>query len=127
MRPLLDGDRKLGQSERGADVRGHVVGALDGVAVEAIVLGRDAAEELVQIVHDVGVGILLDGQRGGGVLDEDGQQTRGRLLPASHRSTRIGDFVQAFAARLDLKAMHPVDHPSIVCRRTERIGRRTVG
>jgi hypothetical protein len=103
-------------------VGGHIVRAFGGVAVEAIVFGSDAAEELIEVVNDVGVGILLNGERGGGVLNEDGQQAGRGALFREPFPDRISDFVQAFAAGVHLKAMHEIQHPSIVCRVTERIG-----
>src|SRR5258708_430674 len=38
---VLDGNGKLGEGERGADVSRHVVRALYGVAIEAAVLGDE--------------------------------------------------------------------------------------
>ena len=52
---------------------GHVVGTFVGVAVEPIVLGRDAAEEIIEIANDIGIGVLLDRQRRRSVLDEERQ------------------------------------------------------
>ncbi len=68
--------------ERGADVRGHVVRAFGGVPVMARVLRHKALEEIVEIGDHVGVGILLNHQRRGGVLEEDGQQAGADLLRA---------------------------------------------
>ena len=74
-RPLDQRDGQLRLRERGADVRGHIVGTLGGVPVPGRVFGREPLEELVEIADHVGIGILLDGERRRGVLDERGQQT----------------------------------------------------
>ena len=66
-------DRQLGCRERRTDMGRHVVGPLGGVPVQAAVLGDDAAEEVVEIVEDVGVGVLLDRERRRRVTDEDGE------------------------------------------------------
>ena len=50
MRPFSTGIESCVARQGRADVRGHVVGAFDGVPVEPIVLGHHAAEEYVQIV-----------------------------------------------------------------------------
>ena len=60
----LDGDGKLGEGERRADVCRHVVRSLHGVAVQAAVLRHQAVKESVQVVDHVRVGVLLNGERG---------------------------------------------------------------
>ena len=56
------------------DVRGHVVGPLHGVDEEGEVFGDDVVEDGLEIDEDVGVGRFVDGDGGGGVLDEQVQQ-----------------------------------------------------
>jgi len=72
----LDGNRKLRLGERGAYVGGHVVGAFDGVAIEAVVLRHQPVEEAGQIVDHVRIGVLLYGERSRRVLHEDREQAR---------------------------------------------------
>src|SRR5215831_7678198 len=67
---LLHGNRELRQGEGGTDMCGHIVRPLDGVAVEAVVLGHEAAEEDVQVVDHVRVGVLLDGEGRRSVLNK---------------------------------------------------------
>jgi len=95
---VLDRNGELREGERGADVRRHVVRPLHGVPVEAIVLRNEPAEEDVQIVDDVRIGILLDGERGRGVLDEDGQQTALRVLPIQPLRDFLGNLVETLPA-----------------------------
>ena len=79
----------------------HVVGALDGVTVQAAVLRRDAAEEIVQVPQNVRVGVFLNRQGGRGVLHEHGQQACRETLPGQPLLDVAGEFVQAFARGLD--------------------------
>ena len=62
MRPPIDRNRKLRGGERGADVRGHVVGAFGGVAYTRSSFGHQALEKSVEVEHDIGIGILLNHQ-----------------------------------------------------------------
>src|ERR1017187_263539 len=110
---MLHGDGNLGEGERRADGGRHVVRALHGVAVEPVVLGHQAVEEGVEIVHHVRIGVLLNGERGGGVRHEDGEQSGahpGALQPGGDLG---GDFVQALAAGGDLEAVRGHLHGSV--------------
>ena len=60
----MDGDRQLRLREGGTDVRSHVVRPFGGMAVEAGIFGNQALKEIAEIGGNVGVGILLDHQRG---------------------------------------------------------------
>jgi hypothetical protein len=55
-----DRDRQLRLGQRTLDVRRHVVGPLVVVTIEAHILRDDPAQEGVEIVADVGRGVLLD-------------------------------------------------------------------
>src|ERR1019366_5851215 len=107
---VLHGDGKLGQGERRADVGGHVVRSLHGVAVEPVVLGHQAVEEGVEVMHHVRVGILLNGERGGGVLHEDGEQSGAHMGALQPGGDLPGDFVQTLAAGGDLKVVRGYLH-----------------
>ena len=61
--------------ERGTDVRGHIIVALRRVPIPGISLRREPFKEIAQIEYNVRVGILLNQQRCGGVLNENGKQT----------------------------------------------------
>jgi hypothetical protein len=100
---IFDRDRELCQRECGADVRRHIVGTFHGVAVQPVVFRRQAAEKSIQVVDHVRIGVLLDGQRGRRVLDEEGQETltNGLLFQPSRDLT--SEFVEPFAARGDGK------------------------
>ena len=99
---LLHGNRQLGEGEGGPYVSGHIVGTFDGVAIQAVVLGDQAIEEGIEVVDDVGVGILLDGQGCRSVLHKYGEQAGADAVPGEPPGDRRGDFVEALAARRDL-------------------------
>lgn len=92
-----DGDGEVSQGQGGADVRGHIVGAFDGVAVEAAVFGGEALEKCFQVVAHVGIRIFLNGERGGGVLDEQSQQPGTESLLAHPGGDFGGDLVEPLA------------------------------
>ena len=98
-----DGNPKLRQGQRRADVRRHIVGTFHGVAIEAVVLRHQPGEERVEIVDHVGIGVLLNGERGGGVLDEHRQQARFDGIFRQPAGNLVGELVQTFAARRDLE------------------------
>ena len=76
---------------------GHVVVALVGVDVVGFAFADEAVEDRFQIGAHVGIGVLVEGQTGRGVLDEEVQQSRG----GQRRKVRfdlVGDRVEAPAA-----------------------------
>ena len=88
MRPSITGIDKLRLRQRRADVRRHVVRTFGRVPVARVVFRRQALEEIRQIEHHVGIGILLNHQRRRSVLDEDRQQARLELpVEATHCAT----------------------------------------
>jgi len=97
--------RKLREGERGSDMRGHVVRSFGRVYIEVFFLGDKAIEKPIQVVDHVGVGILLNGERGRRVLDEYGQE------PGMHGGFGeplrkwIGDLVESLAVRRDSELM----------------------
>ena len=64
--------------EHRLDVRRHVVGTLD-VVDPGRVFRRQAVERGGQVGLHVGIGVLLDGERGGGVAQKDKQRALARL------------------------------------------------
>ncbi len=68
---LVDGDGQRRRGQRGAHVGGHVVGPLARVHEERIAVGDQAIEEGVEVAPDVRVRVLVDDERGAGVVHED--------------------------------------------------------
>lgn len=62
--------------QRRADVRRHVVGTFQRMAIAWVVFRNEPLEEIRHVEHHVRVDILLDHQRRRGVLDEDSQYSR---------------------------------------------------
>ena len=52
----------------------HVVGTLEGVIVVGFVLFHEVVEYLLQVRPHIRIGILVDGERTGGVLHEEVKQ-----------------------------------------------------
>lgn len=63
----FDRQGELGAEQAGEYVGGHVVIAFQCVAEVGQVARHQAAQEGVHVVAHVGVGVLVEGQRGGGV------------------------------------------------------------
>ena len=108
--PLVEGDGKLRLGEGGADVGGHVVGTLDGVAVPGGVFGHEAGKEVVQVADHVGIGVLLHDEGGGSVLHPDGEQPGAERVLAHPGNHPGGDFVQTAAPRGDLEIASELLH-----------------
>ena len=70
----FDRQGELGAEQTGEHVGGHVVVAFEGVAEVGQVAGYQAAQEGIHVVAHVGVGVLVEGQRGGGVQQLHMQQ-----------------------------------------------------
>src|SRR5690348_2992705 len=83
-------------------MRRHVIRSL-GVMPITVFLGGEPLEKISQVQHDVGISVLLNHQRRGGVLDEQRQQAGfcfGRSYPLRHFAR---EGVQTLAARADSK------------------------
>ena len=91
--------------ERRADVRGHVVGALERVPVLRIAFRRDALEVIGEVRSDVRVVVFLNQQRRRSVLQEDRQQADAEFRPCEPLRDRIGEDVQAFASCSNIEAV----------------------
>lgn len=95
---VVDGDGEVDAGEDGADVGGHVVGAFEGVGVEAGVFGHEALKGIADVDDDVGVVVFLDGERGGGMAAEEGEQGGGIRLGGDPLGDLAGDVVETLAA-----------------------------
>jgi hypothetical protein len=67
-------NRQLSLCQGSANVRRHVVGTFDGVAIPRIVFPHETLEKIGQIADYVRIGVLLNRQRGRCVLDKHRQQ-----------------------------------------------------
>src|SRR4051794_38260418 len=71
---VADREGERWPEEGGLDVRGHVVGALERVGEGGRAVGDGLAEPGLEVAADVRRGVLVQGQRGRGVADEDVQE-----------------------------------------------------
>lgn len=88
-------------SHRAAQVRGHVVGPLEGMRVAAVALRREAGEPCLEVVTSGGIGVLLDHEGAARVSHEDVAQAG--LDPTSSHEVRDGacDFDQPLTRCVD--------------------------
>ena len=98
------------RGESGADVRRHIIGSFDGVPVETIVFWYDAAEKRSEIVNDVRIGVLLDGQRGGCVLNEYREKAGANVLKVEPCGNFVCELVKPLAAGGNRKTVRELSH-----------------
>ncbi len=84
-------DRELDLRQRGAEMGGHVVGALVVMGVGGGIFRRDPGEEALEVAAGGGGGVFLDQQRSGGVAAEQGQQPFTDALTAEPPGDAGGD------------------------------------
>src|ERR1700757_5256553 len=106
-------NRKVRLGERGPDMSGHVVGALSDVLVIWIVFGNQALEKIGEVADHVGIGVFLNGERRGGVLHENRQQTGLRARGSQPGGDFAGERMQTLAARPDFKRMSELIHSTV--------------
>jgi hypothetical protein len=110
--------RKLCIGERGPDMSRHVVGASTMWAVQLVVFGREATEMVVEIGDHVRVGVLLNCQGGGCVLDENSEQAGFQSrLPHPYASPRAPTWDPLSACRLAGGIACPTSRNVITARR----------
>lgn len=80
-------------------MRGHVVRSFRRVPIILLVFGDQLLEEVAQIERDIGVGIFLNHERAGCVLDKDGEQPLANILFGDPILDRFGERIKTFAAR----------------------------
>ena len=64
-----DWDAEINRCERSSNVRRHIIVAFGGVLEESIAIRNEAFEETFEIAPHLGIGVLLNEQRSGGVLE----------------------------------------------------------
>ena len=81
---------------------GHVVGALGGVDEEAVAVGNDFRHEGFEVAADIRVGIFLDEERCGGVLDVEGAEAVLKFGAREFTFDLVGEVNETSAVCLDL-------------------------
>ncbi len=85
-------------SKHASNVARHIVRTLGGVPVPGLFFLYESPEEFVEIAHNIGVGIFLNGQRRGGMANEDGKECGFDTLLRNPRADFGSDVVQTLAA-----------------------------
>jgi hypothetical protein len=105
-----NGNGELRGQERSFYMRRHVVGTFTSMNVACAILGRDLFEKSFEIGTNIGVGVLLNKQRGGGVAAENRQKTAGDILPPNPGRNLCRELGETFAMSLNLEAMERLTH-----------------
>jgi hypothetical protein len=123
--PVAHGDRHRRAEQRGLDVGGHVIGALESVRPAAERLRDRCVEPGLEVAAHLGRGVFVERQRGRGVLDVDVEQAgldsassrvrrrpraarwkpRGRAWSVMSRCTRIGPTIAHAHLRTGCRTM----------------------
>ena len=82
---VADRQRERRAEQRRLDVRGHVVRALDRVRPVRRVLGHRVVEPALEVAPHVRRGVLVEGQRRGGVADEQVREPDPQLAQLGQR------------------------------------------
>jgi hypothetical protein len=78
--------------------------------VARVILERDLCKKSFEIGTNIGVGVLLNKQRGGGVAAENRQKTAGDILPPNPGRNLCRELSETFAMSLNLEAMECLTH-----------------
>lgn len=109
---VRDGNGHVDGREGGADVGGHVIVALGGVFKERIAVGNQALKKPFEVAADFGIGIFLDEQGGGSVLNVQGDNAGFESGLRDELFRFSSDFVESASFRLQgdfgaLLSQHP--------------------
>src|SRR5437879_2249445 len=111
--PLDQGNGQLRLREQRADMRRHIVRTFGTVAVPGRVLRNQSREKFFDIAHDVGIGIFLNGQRRGSVLDENGQDTSRESAISDPTFDLAVHRIKTLAARSHLNSVGELFHSTV--------------
>ena len=111
--PLEDRNGEGRGGQGGLDVRGHVVRPFFGVGVESVAFGNQPIEPVLEVGGGFRSRVLLDGQAGRGMTDEQCCKTFLDTGSRDRLGDFAGDFEQALSGRLDGEAF---DHAGILRR-----------
>lgn len=108
-----DRDVERGLGECRSHVRGHVVWTLSGVNEEGIPVGNEAREERIEVALNVGVGILVDDQRGARMVHEHRTEALGDVCCGDGVLDALCDLDSAAPSRVDGKGIGTHAHDSV--------------
>src|ERR1035437_10144072 len=96
---LVDGDGEIDGREGSPHMGGHVVVALDGMHEQAISIGHQPCEEVLQVAAHVRVSVFLNQEGGGSVAEVQGHQAGSELVLCHPGCDFAGEFIKAAATR----------------------------
>ena len=76
-------------------MRGHIVWSLGRVDVQVVSIWHQTIEKVIQVPLHIRIGILIDEQRGTGVMDKDRREALFNARPAYGTLDLPGHFVGA--------------------------------
>src|SRR5688500_11684593 len=92
---------------------GHVIRPLGSVPIEFVIFGRDAAEKIVQIGDDIGIGVLRTRERSRSVTNEYRQQPSGNTAGFDPALYLVSELVKTFSARRYLQRVRMLLHSTV--------------
>jgi hypothetical protein len=101
---------KVHGGQRGADVRGHVVSALGGMAEQRVAVRHEPRKKCVEVEPHIRIGVFLNQQRGGGVAQMQRQQTVAEFVFRNPLFHRVGELHQPASPRGDDEFVEGLAH-----------------
>ncbi len=106
-------DAQRGLGEGGSHVGGHVVWPLGGVDEERVSVGNETREESIEVSLNVGIGVLVDDQRGTRVVHEHRAQAFGDTGCGNGILDALRDLNRATPSRVDGERVGMHAHDSV--------------
>ena len=108
--PLGHRDREVDGGQGGSNMSGHVVIAFSSMAEQGGTIGHEASKECFEVAADIGVGVFLDQERGGGVADMKGEQASLERVAGDPGPDLIRDFIETATTGGDFELVLEVTH-----------------
>ena len=109
------GDAQVYGGQGGPDVRWHVIGSFDRVFEQPIAVGYESIEEALEVRADIGIGIFLNDERRGRVLEVQGAQAGPNACQCDLFLDVVRDVIEPASSRRDAKpAERLTEHVLIV-------------
>jgi len=77
-------DRDRGLSERGADVRGHIIRAFGAMEKQVVAVGDEPREEALEVAGDLFIRAFVDQQRRARMREKQGADSSAELAGIEH-------------------------------------------
>src|SRR5436190_23582095 len=100
--PICDWNRNVHCGERRADVRRHVVLSFRRMFENCVAVRHEARKEFLEVAAHFGIGIFLDDERSGSVLNVESDLAGLKFCAAQERADVISELIEAASSRGDL-------------------------